>query len=137
MKRNFIAILISVLALTSGVGYAAFQGKSGDFVTKNEMEKVLAALMSDEYENKEFVLPPASTDYDLKVNQTAFDTTKLPRAHYISIRTDADISIKINSVSNDSISIGPGESPFQINKLEVSNIFLSSTPGANVKILLQ
>lgn len=133
--NKYLSIVAVGILLTVGSVWA-IDGKNGDFRLSNEADRVLGTMVTSQYRNREFALPGGASDYDLQANQSVFDAT-FTRAHYISIRTDADISIKFNSITNDAITIGPGESPFQIDRLEYNNVFLSSTPGANVKIWVQ
>lgn len=53
------------------------------------------------------------------------------------IRTDSDIEVKLNSTSNDSITIATAtDSPFELNWLAVSKVFVKCAGGANLKIIV-
>lgn len=136
MNKYFAAILGCTI-LFGSIVYAQIDGKNGEYVKNNEANRVMSTFVTTQYGNKEFALPPAASDYDVQANQSLFNATTFTRAHYVSIRTDATITVKFNSVGNDAITITAAESPFQNSRLEYTNIFLSSTPGANVKIWVQ
>jgi hypothetical protein len=85
------------------------------------------------YDNIEFATGIVS-DYDLEANQaTAF--SNVPTARFVSIRTDAAISVKFNSSTDASISIA-ANTAFSMDTLEVTNIFITASASANVKIFL-
>jgi len=85
------------------------------------------------YDNIEFNTGIVA-DYDLEANQaTAF--SNVPTARFVSIRTDAAISVKFNAATNHSITIAANTS-FNSDTLEVTNIFITAVASANVKILL-
>lgn len=88
------------------------------------------------YESIEFNLANGQTDYDLSVQQiTAFITLGVWTS--VFIRTDKDISIKLNSSSNHTISIREYESPFHLRtEIEITNIYLTNNSGATAAIKL-
>ena len=98
------------------------------------------------YENIEFNLTTGQTDYNLDSNQTSFLTSfgvgdGFPvgeYASYLQIRTNQTISVRINSVSNHSITIASTDSPFTVQGVQIRNLFLSNSSGstAAVKIFL-
>ncbi len=93
----------------------------------------LSAVLNTVYNNIEFATGIVS-DYDLKANQaTSFSGITIAR--YVSIRTDASITIKFNLTTNASITIDANTS-FDCDTLEVTNIYITAAASANVKIFL-
>ena len=85
------------------------------------------------YDNVEFATGIV-TDYDVEANQvTAF--ANVPLAKFCSIRTDADITVKFNATGNASITI-TANTTFNVDTLEITNIYITAAASANVKILL-
>jgi len=84
------------------------------------------------YENKEWATGIV-TDYDVAVGQTMFNT--ITTARYVSIRTNAAITVKFNATTNDSVTIEANTS-FDIDTMEVRNIFITAAASANVKIFI-
>ena len=127
----------------SGPGQQAITGKADGGSHFDEAAKVTASRIKKVYESHEFVLPNASVDFDLKIQQTAFRPVSdaaggVPRAHLVIIRTDQTITFRINDVANDLITITAGEGSLSLTVQEVTNLFFT-VPGAvdaNVKILL-
>lgn len=127
------------LALAQPTVVAGIDGKVGH--GKDQLERVGAAKIKKFYESHEFVLAPAASNVDLKATQNAFRPITavgggVPRAHTITIRTDGDITIRFNSTANDPITLLATEGSMTWDITEVTNVFLSSTPGANVKVTL-
>ena len=101
--------------------------------------------VSPYYESVEFNLSTGQSDYNLASNQANFlsvfntDTHKTPNKFpsRMMIRTNETISVKVNSSSNHSITITSVDSPFVLENIEVSNLFLSNSSGntAAVKLL--
>ena len=84
-----------------------------------------------------FAVATATTDYDLDAQQSsAF--SNVPKAWLVIIWTDQDISIKLNSTDNPSITIPAGESPFEFRDiLAITNIYITNNSGntANIKVM--
>ena len=74
------------------------------------------------------------TNYDVKTNQNSM-FNNISIARFISIRTDAGITVKFNEDSNDGITIA-ANTTFNIDILEITNIFITAAQNANVKIFL-
>ena len=97
------------------------------------------------YENVEFNLTTAQTDYDLDSEQATFlaffgagnVVERYPS--WAEIRTNATISIKLNSTSNHSVTIASTDSPYVIAGISISNIYITNASGgtAAIKIRLQ
>jgi len=115
---------------------AEIRGKANQGTVLSEAGKVTAASVKGQYESHEFLLPMSSTDFDVKVQQSAFQAAKVPRAHTVTIRTDQDITIKFNTTGDDPITLTAVERVMTFNVLEITNIFLTNTTAANVKITL-
>jgi hypothetical protein len=88
------------------------------------------------YDSVEFNLNHGSSDYDVDDNQANF-RSKIKVYRRIDLRTNATITIKINSVSNQSITVSPTDSPYKIDFVEVYNLFITNNSGstAAIKIL--
>lgn len=85
-----------------------------------------------------FTVANVTTDYDLDAQQSAA-FSNVPKAWLAIIWTDQDISVKLNSTANPAISIGLGESPFELrNIIAVTNIYITNNSGstANIKAML-
>lgn len=97
------------------------------------------------YENIEFNVNTATTDYDLDVNQATFlsvfgpanSVGRFPSS--VHIRTNNTISVKLNSTSNHAITIASTDSPFVIEGVLITNVFITNNSGstAAVKLLFQ
>lgn len=94
------------------------------------------------YDNAEFNVTTATTDYNVKTNQTTTFGGASSKvgvlARYISIRTNKTITVKFNATGNHSITITSSDSPLTLDNLEVSNIFISNASGdtAAIKVFL-
>ena len=85
------------------------------------------------YDNVEFATGIVS-DYDVDTNQSAaFSNVTI--AKYCSIRTDADITVKFNAATNASITVS-ANATFNVDTLEITNIYITAAASANVKIFL-
>ena len=95
---------------------------------------------TDTYDYAEFTLATGQTDYDVKTNETdAFKN--ITKARYIQIRSDVDLSIKFNSTSMPSITLDVSEDESiiirtQIERLAVTNIFITNNSGSTANIRL-
>ena len=96
------------------------------------------------YENIEFNLTNGQSDYDL-TNQSAFlvkfgpDSPTRQFPNWAEIRTNEEISVKLNGTSEDSITITSVDIPYIIKDMEIRNMYLSNSSGetARVKIRFQ
>lgn len=85
------------------------------------------------YDNAEWATGTV-TDYDVKGGQAkAFNNVTVAR--YVSIRTNVAITVKFNATGSDAISVA-ANTTFEIDTLEVTNIFITAASTANVKIFL-
>ncbi len=93
------------------------------------------------YNNAEFTVANATTNYDVASNQTNLfggSTSVVAKPYFIRIITDQTITVKLNSTSNDAITITSSMSPLVLDEvIEVRNIYITNNSGAtaNVKIL--
>lgn len=103
-----------------------------------QVKRVLAAARSAEYEHKVYTLT-ADTDRDMsaatpdapQASNLLFENIK--RAHFMVIRTDQDITIKLNSASNDPIPLTVAEGGVMEEfVLEMTNIFITTTALSTV-----
>ncbi|HEB13746.1 MAG TPA: hypothetical protein ENI13_02065 [candidate division CPR3 bacterium] len=93
----------------------------------------LGGSVNTAYDNAEFASGIVS-DYDVGTNESdAFNN--ITTARFVSIRTDAAITVKFNSTSNASVTID-ASTTFNVDTLEVTNIFLTAAASASVKIFL-
>lgn len=86
------------------------------------------------YDSVEFTLPLNSSNYDLGANQAAWHSIVKESYGCVQIVTDQTITIKFNSASAPGVTMTASQSPFQVDFLQVSNMFLSNTTAANIKI---
>ena len=91
----------------------------------------------EKYDSAEFTLATGQTNYNVKTNQAA-SFSNIPVAKRLEIRTNVAISVKFNSSANAAITISPTDSPYTMEWLEVTNIFITNNSGstASIKILL-
>ena len=105
--------------------------------------KITTGYTSIYYDNAEFSVSTATTNYNVASNQSNTFGGSTSNAgkpvDYISIGTDETITVKLNSTSNDSITIASSDSPFVLDSIiSVTNLFISNASGntANIKLLL-
>lgn len=99
---------------------------------------------SANYEYKSIVIAPSAVDVDLKATNTNLFWGSTSRCKGLSnvrwvlrLTTSGTISIKYNDVNNDAITVTATESPYIEEDIAISNIFVSSTPGATITVLLK
>ncbi len=92
---------------------------------------------NDVYDNAEFTLATGLSDYDANAG-VANAFSNITTARYTEIRTDQTITVKLNSTSNHSITITSSDSPYMIDNLEITNVYITNASGstANIKIRL-
>lgn len=101
----------------------------------DQMLKVQAAQISTIYESKEAAVGVVA-DANIRAQAgfgTLFDTVKI--AYRVIIRTDQDVLIRVNSVTNDQITINANVA-YDASFLETTSIFITTTVGTNVKVIL-
>jgi hypothetical protein len=89
------------------------------------------------YDSVEFTLATRISDYDVALQQTyCFDNIELAR--YCEIRTDQTITVVLNDLANGAITVASSDSPYVIQDLEITDIFITNSSGstANIKIRL-
>lgn len=92
----------------------------------------LAMPVNTAYENHEWATGIVA-DYNVKTGQSAFGT--ISTARFVSIRTDSEITVKFNETTNNAVTIAANTS-FNLETLEVTNIYITAVASANVKVFL-
>ena len=95
------------------------------------------------YENIEFNLTNGQSDYDLDTNQAGFlvkfgptgPTRQYP--NWAEVRTNEEITVKLNGTSEDSITITSIDVPYIIKDMEIRNMYLSNSSGNTAAIKLR
>lgn len=94
------------------------------------------------YESIEFNLTTGQTDYQLTANQSTFLAyfgTSTQAGRYPSdvlIRTNNTISVKLNSSTQQSITITSTDSPFRITGVQIADLFITNASGSTAAIKL-
>ena len=90
------------------------------------------------YDSCEFALPTGSTNYDVKINQSTTAFSNVDVATDVVIRTDQNITFKINASTNTTITLTSTEGQFNYMGIRTSNLYLTNSSGstANIKILM-
>ena len=93
----------------------------------------LGGAVNTVYDNAEFTVANGLTDVD---KSSIF--SNITTARYCEIRTDQTITVKLNAITNDSITITSSDSPYTFNDLEITTLYVTNASGstANVKIRL-
>ena len=98
--------------------------------------KKVAQDYSADYDSVEFNVNTAETNYNVKTN-VAGAFAKIKNMKSLTIRSDKNISIKLNSILNPTISLsGPGRK-LELNGdigFEVKNIFITNVSGSTAAI---
>ena len=104
--------------------------------------RVPFSFTSRAYDNAEFTVANATTNYNVKTNQANLfggaDSDAGLNVYYVRIVTDQTVTVRFNSTSNDAITITSSQSPFVMDEIiEVENIFITNNSGstANMRIL--
>ena len=92
--------------------------------------------LSRSYDSVEFSLATAQTNYDVKDNQTA-SFKALKTYTTIVIRSNKEITVKINASDNSAITEERGIPMSLESMLEITNIFITNASGdtASIRIL--
>lgn len=91
--------------------------------------------LTQNYDSAEFTLATGQTNYDVRANQSdSFKSIKVYRR--VEIRTNVAISIKLNSTSNSSITIDFTDSPYTLDIVEITNIYITNASGSTASIKL-
>ena len=97
----------------------------------------MSNVRSSSYDSAEFTLATGQTNYDVRTNvATAFDNVK--NSTRTLIRTNITIGVRINSATKPLITVGPEDSPLEIDWQETKNLFITNSSGstASIKIIL-
>jgi len=99
-----------------------------------------AAKLKKTYESVEFTVPGGGyadkplNATDLPGSVQGFKNGRL--AHTLIMRTDQDVSIKLNANTNESISLAATEGSLTLDAVELSNVFVTAPAGAQLKFIL-
>lgn len=89
------------------------------------------------YDSVEFGLATGQSNYSLSANQAAWHANEKKPYGGLYIVTDQTVTVKFNSSANPGVTVTSSQSPFMVDFLAVSDIFISNASGstANIKIL--
>lgn len=91
--------------------------------------------LSRSYDNLEFTLATGISDYNVGANVAgAFSGCKVYTT--INVRSDKDITVKLNAATNHGITVQANK-PFELdNQVEIINLYISNSSGdtANIKV---
>ncbi len=91
--------------------------------------------LTQNYDSAEFTLSTGNTDYDVRTQVAAFfNNIKVYRR--VEIRTNVNISIKLNKTTNPAITINFTDSPYTLDIIEVTNIYITNSSGSTASIKL-
>lgn len=101
-----------------------------------QLPRKIAQGYSADYDSIEFNVNNGESNYSVKDNVSgAFD--KIKNMHSLTIKTNKNISIKLNSILNPSISLTGANKTLKISSdigFEVTNIFITNNSGATAAI---
>jgi len=104
-------------------------------INKGPVQRIVEPL-GNNYDSMEFTFATGLSDYDVKANVTgAFEN--LGSYTTVNIRSDQEITAKINLSTNRAVTIQKNKPMEFDNLMQIKNIFLSNSSGstANVKII--
>lgn len=95
----------------------------------------------DVYDYKSFTIAAATTDYDVKTNQSTYVFKNVPTARFIELKTDQLITIKFNATTNFGVELTATEGKLIIEpareRLAITNIFITTTViNTNIKLFM-
>ena len=116
-----------------GAGDIAGKVSSGNAV---EQAAIAAATrMKPDYLSHEVTVPGGGfTDESLKNDQSAIPSGS--RIHTVIIRTDQDITLKLNKNTNPVISLSSTERTITLDVIEITDIFVTAPAGTKLKFLM-
>ena len=94
------------------------------------------------YESIEFSLPTGQTNYDLDANQAQFlavfnqDATDNKWPTKMVFRTDQTVTFRLNSTSDDAVTVASTDSPFTVDGVEIRNVYITNSSGSAATINL-
>jgi len=101
--------------------------------------KKVAQDYSQDYDSVEFNVNTGETDYNVKTNVTgAF--AKIKNMRSFTIKSSKNVSIKLNSILNPSISLSGPSRKLELNSdigFEVKNIFITNSSGSTAAIKIR
>ena len=91
--------------------------------------------LTQNYDSAEFTLTTGNTDYDVRTEIAGFfKNIKVYRK--VEIRTNVNISVKLNKTGNSAITINFTDSPYTLDIIEVTNIYITNSSGSTASIKL-
>jgi hypothetical protein len=119
---------------TEGINAVMDQGPEGT----ERLRVTTTGEQGTNYDNDEFDVLTGVINKDVKADRPIlWSSVTYPRV--ISIRTDKTITVRLNAVTNDPITVTSNDSPFELNYIQVDNIFITNTvtgATAHVSILM-
>jgi len=112
----------------------------GGKITSNILKMKTNTELTAYYENCEFNLTTGNTDALLSANSTSFLAKYGPTkvvGRYPSravIRSNQTISVKLNATTNDAVTIASTDSPFVIDGIEFSEIYITNNSGSTAAV---
>lgn len=96
-----------------------------------------ASAGTTNYDSAEFSVANSTTDYNVATNQTAAFSRVLTASRMI-LRTDRNISIRLNSNTDPTITVQTVDSPFELTGVPITNLFITNNSGgsATIKLIL-
>ena len=93
-------------------------------------------IHSEKYNSETLTVPASQTDWNVREEASKLFTVVSTVAHRVYINTNADINVKFNSTSNDTIPIESNKF-FDDDALLVRDIYITTTSAATVYILMR
>ena len=91
--------------------------------------------LTQNYDSAEFTLATGNDDYEIRGNEANFfKNIKVYRR--VEVRTNVNISIKLNRVDNSAITVNFTDSPYTLDIVEITNIFITNNSGSTAAIKL-
>lgn len=130
---------MATLPITDSIADRAYKSyrKTADNNTALAVVIVDAVAGTVLYDSAEFVVATATNDYDVKSNQAAA-FNRVSTANNFILRSDHNVSIKLNTTTDPVITVATVDSPFSLTGIPLTNIFITNNSGspANVKLIL-
>ena len=105
-------------------------------VSRHRDPVIVQAPLGDNYDSIEFTVATSVTNYDVKANESAAFSA-LPYYTTINIRSDKEITVRLNDTSNSVITVQVGRPMELDNLMKIKNIYISNGSGelASIKII--
>ena len=92
------------------------------------------------YENVEINVTTGSTNSQLSTLGTTFQSklnttnNSTENATAVMIRTSQTITVRLNKVTNDAITITSADSPYEISGIKITDIWITNTSGSTAAV---